>query len=303
MDRIDPSSIQATLTTRAFGRELVYLPRTGSTNDVAKDLAAQGAPEGTVVLADEQVAGRGRMGRRWLAPPGTCLLCSILFRPHLPPTQAQRLTMLCSLAAADAVEQVAGLRVSVKWPNDLVVKAQNPKPKAQIPNPKSQIPNLKSRNWCKLAGVLTETGVMGEQVKSQIPNPKSQNWWLEYVIVGIGINVNVEPDVLPTLAPDATSVLAEVGRRVDRGALLVALLAGVEQRYEALRAGVSPRREWAARLATLGQPVEVTTSEGVMTGVAESVDADGALLLRTADGALRRLLAGDVTLDRRADET
>ncbi|HUX75724.1 MAG TPA: biotin--[acetyl-CoA-carboxylase] ligase [Anaerolineae bacterium] len=288
MNRIDPSSIQATLTTRAFGRELVYLPHTGSTNDVAKDLAAQGAPEGTVVLADEQMTGRGRMGRRWLAPPGTCLLCSILFRPHLPPAQAQRLTMLCSLAAADAVEQVAGLRVSVKWPNDLVVK--------------SQISNLKSRNWCKLAGVLTETGVIGEQVKSQIPNPKSQNWCLEYVIVGIGINVNVEPDALPTLAPDATSVLAEVGRRVDRGALLVALLDGVERRYEALQAGASPHREWEARLATLGQPVVVTTSEGVLTGVAESVDEDGALLLRTPDGALRRLLAGDVTLDRRADE-
>jgi BirA family biotin operon repressor/biotin-[acetyl-CoA-carboxylase] ligase len=281
MDRIDPSSIQATLTTRAFGRELVYLPCTGSTNDVAKDLAAQGAPEGTVVLADEQMTGRGRMGRRWLAPPGTCLLCSILFRPHLPPTQAQRLTMICSLAAADAVEQVAGLRVSVKWPNDLVVKAQSPKPK-------SPISNLKSRNWHKLAGVLTETGVIGNR--------------LDFVVVGIGINVNVEPDVLPTLAPDATSVLAEVGRRVDRGALLGALLDGVERRYEALRAGASPHHEWAARLATLGQPVAVTTSAGVLTGVAESVDEDGALLLRTPDGALRRLLAGDVTLDRRADE-
>jgi BirA family biotin operon repressor/biotin-[acetyl-CoA-carboxylase] ligase len=274
MDRIDPSRIQAALTTRVFGRELVYLPRTGSTNDVAKDLAAQGAPEGTVVLADEQMTGRGRMGRRWLAPPGTCLLCSILFRPHLPPTQAQRLTMLCSLAAADAVEQVAGLRVSVKWPNDLVIE--------------SQISNLKSRNWCKLAGVLTETGVMGDR--------------LDFVVVGIGINVNVEPDVIPTLAPDATSVLAEVGRRVDRGALLVALLDGVERRYEALRAGASPHREWAARLATLGQPVAVTTSEEVLTGVAESVDEDGALLLRTPDGALRRLLAGDVTLARCVDE-
>jgi BirA family biotin operon repressor/biotin-[acetyl-CoA-carboxylase] ligase len=281
MDRIDPSSIQATLTTRVFGRELVYLPRTGSTNDVAKDLAAQGAPEGTVVLADEQMAGRGRMGRRWLAPPGTCLLCSILFRPHLPPTQAQRLTMLCSLAAADAVEQVAGLRVSVKWPNDLVVKSQ-------IPNLQSPISNLQSQAWPKLAGVLTETGVIGDR--------------LDFVVVGIGINVNVEPDLLPSLATDATSVLAEVGRRVDRGALLVALLAGVERRYEALRAGASPHREWAARLATLGRPVAVTTSEGVLTGVAESVDEDGALLLRTPDGALRRLLAGDVTLDRRADE-
>jgi BirA family biotin operon repressor/biotin-[acetyl-CoA-carboxylase] ligase len=270
MERFDLPTIQATLNTHVFGRELLYLPSTGSTNDVAKDLAAREAPEGTVVLADEQTTGRGRLGRRWLAPPGTCLLCSILFRPDLSPSQAQRLTMLCSLAAADAVEQVSGLRVTIKWPNDLMVR--------------SRIPHPASRNWRKLAGVLTETGVMGER--------------LDFVVVGIGINVNVEPDVLPTLAPHATSILAEVMRPVDRLALLATLLDGVERRYEALHAGKSPHREWAARLATLGQPVRVTTSEGALTGVAESVDGDGALLLRTPDGELRRLLAGDVTLAR-----
>jgi BirA family biotin operon repressor/biotin-[acetyl-CoA-carboxylase] ligase len=270
MKRFDLPTIEATLNTRVFGRELLYLPSTGSTNDVAKALAAQGAPAGTVVLAEAQTAGRGRMGRRWFAPPGACLLCSILFRPDLPPTQTPRLTMLCALATADAVEAGGGLRVWLKWPNDLVVE--------------SRIPHPASRNWRKLAGVLTETGVMGER--------------LDFVVVGIGVNVNVEPEVLPTLAPDATSILAEVMRPVDRLALLATFLAGVERRYEALRAGESPHREWAARLATLGQPARVTTSEGVLTGVAESVDEDGALLLRTPDGELRRLLAGDVTLAR-----
>jgi BirA family biotin operon repressor/biotin-[acetyl-CoA-carboxylase] ligase len=275
MDRLSEERIRAALTTQVFGRQLVYLPSAGSTNDVAKDLAAQGAPEGTVVLADEQTAGRGRMARRWLAPPGTCLLCSILFRPDLPPTQAQRLTMLCSLAAADAVERVAGLRVTIKWPNDLIVQS----PISNLQPPTS---NLQSPNWRKLAGILTETGMTGER--------------LDFAVVGIGINVNVEPEVLPTLAPDATSILAEIGQEIGRAKLLAALLAGVEARYARLQAGESPHAEWAARLATLGQPVQVTTPEGVLRGTAESVDEEGALLLRTPDGERRRLLAGDVTL-------
>ncbi len=250
---------------------LVHLPRVGSTNDAAKELAAQGAPEGTVVLADEQTAGRGRLGRRWMAPPGTCLLCSILFRPRLPLPQVPRLTMLCSLAAADAIEQVAGLRVALKWPNDLVV---------QCPMSNSQPPASKS--YRKLAGVLTETGLMGEQV--------------EFAVVGIGINVNVPAEGLPALAADATSILAETGRHTDQEELLAALLAGVGTRNERLRAGENPWAEWAARLATLGQSVTVTTSTGAWSGIAEAVDEDGALLLRTPDGALHRLLAGDVTL-------
>jgi len=296
MDPIESFRIQAALNTQTFGRELIVLPTTGSTNDVAKDLAAQDAPEGTVVVADEQTAGRGRLARRWLAPPDTCLLCSILFRPTLPPAQAQRLTMLCSLAAADAVERVSGLKVWLKWPNDLVVKSQIANRKSQIgksanqqigksANLQSPISILHPPSWNKLGGILTETGVTGER--------------LEFVVVGIGINVNVEPDLLPALAPDATSILAEVGRPVERAALLVALLAGVERRYAALQAGENPHQEWAARLATLGQMVEVTTSTGVLTGVAESVDEDGALLLRSSDGELYRLLAGDVTLARR----
>jgi len=263
MDILNPSQIQTALTTQVFGRNLVILPRTGSTNDVAKGLAAQGAPEGAVVVADEQTAGRGRMGRRWSAPPGACLLCSILFRPDLPVTQAQRLTMLCAVAMADAVVQVTGLQAALKWPNDLIVR---------------------SPNWEKLAGLLAETGVRGEQ--------------LEFVVVGIGVNVNVGVEALPSLAPGAASILAQTGRETDRAALLTALLAGVEARYARLQAGEDPRLEWSARLATLGQVVEAATSDGVLTGVAESVDRDGALLLRTPDGRLHRLVAGDVTLAR-----
>ena len=307
MDQLNASRIQAQLATRIFGRNLIVLPQTGSTNDVAKERAVQGAPEGAVVLADEQMAGRGRMGRRWLAPPGTCLLCSILFRPDLPPTQAQRLTMLCALATADAVEEVAGLQVWLKWPNDLVVKtkSQTPKPKPYHLNELGsggfaggEAPKPKPQGWRKLAGVLTETGVGASIVNSEsrIPNPGPADWRLEYVIVGIGVNVNVAPQDMADLAPDATSILAETGQEVDRITLLATLLAGAEMRYARLQSGESPHTEWAARLATLGQRVQAATSGGKVTGVAEAVDEDGALLLRTSDGALHRLMAGDVTL-------
>ncbi len=243
----------------------IHLPSTTSTNDVARDLAARGAPEGTVVTADYQTAGRGRLGRRWLAPPGTCLLCSVLFRPAPDSgllALATDLTMLCALAAADAVEATAGLPVSLKWPNDLIV--------------------VRGEFWRKLGGLLAETGLSGDR--------------LEFVIVGVGVNVNVPPEVLPDLAPDATSILAETGRMTDREVLLDRFLKGVRGRYERWRAGERPWAEWAARLATLGRPVRVVTAEGERHGMAEAVDEDGALLLRTPDGSLHRIRAGDVLL-------
>lgn len=243
----------------------IHLASTTSTNDVARSLAAQGAPEGTVVTADYQTAGRGRLGRRWLAPPGTSLLCSVLFRPApgaeiLAPVTD--LTMLSALAAADAVEATADLPVSLKWPNDLVV--------------------VGGESWRKLGGLLAETGLSGDR--------------LEFVIVGVGINVNVPPEVLPDLAPDATSILAETDRMTDREVLLGRFLEGVKARYERWQAGERPWAEWAARLATLGQSVRVVTAEGERHGTAEAVDEDGALLLRTPDGSLHRIRAGDVLL-------
>ncbi len=270
---IRPERIRSALRGSTFWNRLVYLDRVGSTNDVAKELASKGAPEGTIVVADEQTAGRGRMNRRWIAPPGTGLLVSILFRPNLSPQQTNRLTMLCSMAAADAIEHVAGqhmadLPVALKWPNDLVVASR-----------RSQ---GASTTWRKLAGVLTETGLTGEEV--------------DFAVVGVGINVNVPPTTLPQLAPDATSILAETDRSVDQSTLLISFLQTMEQRYKQLRRGHNPRREWEARLMTIGQRIQVATGQGPLEGIAEGVDRNGALLLRTDDGTVHRLLTGDVTL-------
>jgi len=266
-DDLHTKALKAALEDSCLWHDALVFDQVGSTNDIAKRRARQGAPEGLVVVADEQTAGRGRLDRRWIAPAGTSLLCSLLFRPDLPLEQIHRLTMISSLAAADAIKNVAGLSAALKWPNDLVVS--------------SSLPEAISE-WRKLGGILTETELTGDR--------------LAFVVVGIGINVNVRKQELPAVDPHATSILAETNAVVDRTDLLLALLSGVEDRYRSLRQGVSPHKEWSERLATLGRPVTAQTPDGTLHGVAEGVDPNGALLLRTDDGSLNRILAGDVSL-------
>jgi len=258
LSELSAESIRLGLRTDLIGQHIIYYPSLGSTNDLLKELAAQGAPEGTLVIADEQTAGKGRLGRKWLAPSGTSLLLSLLFRPDLAPTQAQRLTMICSLATADAIQGLTGLSVGLKWPNDIFIRGK------------------------KAGGILTEAGARGGR--------------LDYVIVGIGLNVNLDISTLPELRGVATSLSQELGQEVSRLKLLWRILEGVEMRYKSLKRGKSPHEEWAARLINLARQVQVTTPQGVLVGWAERVDADGALILRTSDGQHQRILAGDVTL-------
>jgi BirA family biotin operon repressor/biotin-[acetyl-CoA-carboxylase] ligase len=254
--------IQSALTTTLVGHPLYYWPQIGSTMDEARRLAERAAPEGIpdglVVLADEQTAGRGRLQRRWWAPPGSSLLLSLVLCPPLHARQAQRLTMICSLAVCDAIVAVSGLDAQVKWPNDVLLAGK------------------------KVCGILTELDLQGEQIR--------------YAIIGMGLNVNVDFKAAPPLMAPATSVMTETGCPIPRLELLAALLASIERRYLALREGHSFHREWAERLATLGHQVQASGEHERWSGLAEGVDEDGALLLRLDDGRLQRVLAGDVTL-------
>lgn len=254
-DTLSPDIIAEGLGTCWLARNIVYYTTVGSTNDEARRLALAGVPEGTLVIAEEQTAGRGRLQRRWLAPRGQALLFSLIFYPTFEARDAFRLTMLGSLACVRAIEEQTGLRHEIKWPNDLLLQGK------------------------KLAGILSELGQAGDRL---------------FAILGIGLNVNVDFTPWPDLRDRATSLREVLGGPVPRRPLLQAILRHIEAGYDRLRTGVSPFEEWAASLGTLGRSVRVTTSEGTFEGHATGVDADGALRVTLPDGTTRRIVAGDV---------
>ncbi len=223
--------------------------------DVAKEKAGEGAEEGLVVLAEEQSRGRGRLGREWLSPGGSLSL-SILLRPTLPLLPS--LIMLASLAVVHTIEKNTGLKASIKWPNDVLMRGK------------------------KVCGILIENAIEGQRVL--------------YSVIGIGLNVNLDIKEYPQISSLATSLSQELGKEVDRQQVLQSLLEEVEKLYLALRQGISLHREWQARLETLGKRVRASWGDRVEEGYAEAVDEEGGLLLRRSDGSQVKILAGDVTL-------
>ena len=254
----DRARFAAALETRVFGHDLDFRPSAGSTMDVARDAALAGAAEGVLVLADEQTAGRGRLGRVWLTPPAVNLASTLVLRP--PRAALREIAMIAPLAIVLAVEETAALRCEIKWPNDVQAGGK------------------------KLAGILIETALAD-----------ARN---EFVLVGAGINVNFDASAYPEIRDIATSIAVETGAITSREQLLSAYLLHFERVYDDAKAGRSARERWRDRLNTLGQQVQATWEGGSAQGVAEDVDLDGALLVRTEDGTLVRVEAGDVTLRR-----
>ncbi|WP_373049590.1 biotin--[acetyl-CoA-carboxylase] ligase [Vulgatibacter sp.] len=253
------AALPSLLTTEALGRTLHVHESLGSTNDEALRLAREGAPHGTVVIAERQTAGRGRRGRSWASPAGRSLYLSVLLRPALPPQRAPEIVPVVAVAGAEAL-RAAGVEASIKWPNDLVAGAR------------------------KIAGILTELSASMERI--------------HFVVVGIGINVNLVEDDLPEeLRPIATSVRTELGREVSRADLAADFLARFESwlgRHE--RGGFEPVRErYRALSSTLGTRVRLIEAESEIEGIAEDIDEAGALLLRRDDGVLEQARTGDVT--------
>ena len=252
---ISPASITDNLETRFIGQRVIYYPSLTSTMEVAKREAKRGVAEGTVVIADVQTAGKGRIKRIWLSPSGNIALSIILY-PSV--AYLSSLVMLASLAVIYSIETVTGLKLQLKWPNDVLI------------------------NGKKVCGILIESDVSGNKV--------------DYAIIGIGINVNLRPADFPELSLIITSLFNELGREVSRLAIIRHLLVEVERLYLALLSGESIYEQWRDRLVTLGRRVQVRWGKTVYEGIAESIAKDGSLLLRCPDGSLTRVVAGDVTL-------
>jgi BirA family biotin operon repressor/biotin-[acetyl-CoA-carboxylase] ligase len=252
----------------------------GSTNDRARELAGLGTPEIAVIVADEQTAGRGRQNRSWYTPPGTALAFSLLTRPAIAPQRAMRLTMLAGLAAVEGIEWVTDLRLDLKWPNDVVT--MNNKQLTMI-NAQEAINNQRPTTK-KIGGILTECAFQGDAI--------------DYAVIGLGLNVNVDFSQQFELRAIATSLSQLAGREIDRWAVLKAVVAAWIDRSAWLGDAHADRlREaWAARLINLRKTIRVNLHDQIVEGYAEGVDDDGALLLRMADGRVQRLLSGDVTL-------
>lgn len=232
-----------------------------STNDLAQQWALEGAFSGSVVVTEEQVSGRGRFARRWIAPPGTALLFSMVLHPRLSAARLARLTMVGAVAVAECLDELVPGQVAIKWPNDV-----------------------------QLAG---------RKVAGNLPEGIWQNDQLFGMILGIGLNVRI--DFAGTeLAKKAVSIESVTGTAVNRAALLNKLLRRIDY-WSVRVEDASLFAAWRARLNTLGQHVTATAGDAqasyAISGVASDVDEDGALLLTTDDGRSHRVIAGEVTLD------
>jgi len=259
-DVIDPHDVRAQLENGRVGGRLEFLKLTASTNADAFRLAEDGAVEGTVVLTDSQTGGKGRRGRIWSSPAGVNLYCSVVLRPAIMPHEAPQLTFLSAVAAARAIEQTTQLSPEIKWPNDLLVSGK------------------------KVAGLLNEMSAETDGIN--------------FVILGIGVNLNMTADQFPgDLRHPATSLLLESGVRVDRSRFTATILRELDRLYaDFLAHGFGPvREEWQRRCNASGRQVLVNDSGTECTGGRFiGIDSDGAMLLRSDDDKLHRITCGDV---------
>ena len=249
--------------TRVIGRQIQVFEETTSTNDLMARLGRAGVPEGMVIFAESQTKGRGRMGRTWISPARKGLWFSVLLRPDISPQAATQLTIASATSLVRAIVAQTGIVPEIKWPNDVLIRGK------------------------KVAGILTEMSAELDHLKE--------------LVLGIGIDVNLEPGEFPSaLRKIATSIRIESGQKIDRAALAVAILRELDADYERIQNGgfEAVADEWQRHCSTIGAHVSIRVGERAIRGLAEALDADGALLLRGPHGHLERIIGGDVTMEK-----
>jgi BirA family biotin operon repressor/biotin-[acetyl-CoA-carboxylase] ligase len=260
MDPLHPHTILNKLGSSLFAQNIVFHRSLDSTHTLAKELAAQGAPEGTLVLAEEQRAGRGRMGRRWISPGYVNLLFSLLLRPHIHKDQVFVTTMILALATIEAIKSRTGLTSTIKWPNDIFVAGK------------------------KLGGILTEFSLSQGEI--------------EHVVLGLGLNVNWSPDETEEVSNLATSILAETGSKVSRNDLLVTILEIFEIYYREVLSGQIDDiyRTWNEASMIIGRDVEIVSPRERTHGKVLRIDRSGALVIEDNAGKEKKIISGEVSV-------
>ena len=263
-DRLIPSEIKWKLKAKVLGKEVLTYKKVDSTNDIAYELAEKGLKEGSVILAEEQAKGKGRHGRTWLSPSGSGIYFSVILRPEIIPNEISKITLLAAVATAQAIREAAGLQAMIKWPNDILV------------------------NHKKVCGILTEM--------------KAEQDGVDFIVIGIGINVN---NPLKQLPKGASSLAEELpsyrkGEQVSRIDLTKKLIEKLEEDYFLLKKdGFRPiMNEWKHLTDMLGSRVKVSLQNRTFEGLAHDIDPDGALVVRRDAGTLERISSGDVTMIR-----
>lgn len=258
-DVVTAGEVESLLDTEWAGKEIVCYPETDSTNIRIKHLGDEGAPHGTLAVADRQTAGRGRRGRAWESPGGSCIYMSILLHPDLAPEKAPMLTLVMACSTAEGIMDCADVKVQIKWPNDIIV------------------------NGKKLAGILTE---MSTQVD-----------YINHVTIGVGINVNLQR--FPGEIQNATSLLSETGTRIKRAPVIAAVMKHFEENYKIFMqtedmSGLMEK--YSSLLVNQGREVLILEKDAEYKAYAEGINQKGELVVRREDGTIENICAGEVSV-------
>ena len=259
-DTIAEEEVASRLQTERMGRQIRYFSRIDSTNQYAKRIAEEGAPDGTLIIADEQTAGKGRSGRTWVTPPAEAIAFTLLLRPKLSPDRISMVTLVMGLAVTNAVNSLYDVSAGIKWPNDVVIKGR------------------------KLCGILTEMSAEVRQVN--------------YIVIGVGINANLTsfPEEIREIA---TSLKLELGRDINRAELIARVMTEFERLYAEFEAQGdlgAVMQEYNELCLNAGSKVRVLDPNGEYTGTSRGINSMGELLVETEDGKMQEVYAGEVSV-------